>query len=232
MAYMSKRMTDNGVVPCGSNLFGTCSTAAGTSVKIVDLPDFDVLVAGVTIHVYFANYNYAANVYLQVGSTVAKPMRRNGSSYGVWDNGSVVSFTYDGSYWRQNDYYNTDSDTDTNTTYELSQNGNNITLTGSDGSSDTVTISAGDKIRRTSVEAYLTIGANSYTGDKLISPGVNNVLGVVGWNISNQDTDGQNASYVTLYACAYYTNYIHIQARNHANTQAKVVVRVYVLYKE
>ena len=132
---------------------------------------------------------------------------------------------------RQNDYYNTDSDTDTNTTYELSQNGNSITLTGSDGSSDTVTISAGDKIYRTSVDLYLTIGANSYSGDKLISPGVSNVLGVVGWNISNQDTGGQNASYVTLYACAYYTSYIHIQARNHANTQAKVVITVYVLYK-
>ena len=102
MSYGSKHTTVDGVKKIGSNLYGTCSTGAGTKAKVVDLDGFDVLVEGVTIHVKFTYYNYASNCTLKVGSTEARPLRRNGSSYGEWDSGAVVSFTYDGTVFEEN----------------------------------------------------------------------------------------------------------------------------------
>lgn len=98
MAYMSKRkLKNNSIVPIGSNLFGTCSTASATAMKTVTLSDFDVLVEGVTVHVYFANGNEADDPTLKVGSTSAKPI------VGGWDAGGVYSFTYYNGSWYQND---------------------------------------------------------------------------------------------------------------------------------
>ncbi len=104
MAYATKKkISNNSTVPLGSNLYGSCSTASGTAQKTVSMPDFDVLVEGVTIHVYFANKNTASSPKLKVGSTSAVAIKRNGSLEGMWENGSVVSFTYDGTNWVQND---------------------------------------------------------------------------------------------------------------------------------
>ena len=74
MAYITKKTTTSGVKPIGSNLFGSCSTASGTAQKNVTMADFDVLVEGVTIHVYFENGNEADNPTLKVGSTQAMPI--------------------------------------------------------------------------------------------------------------------------------------------------------------
>lgn len=107
--YISKRNTSNGILPIGSNLFGTCSTAAGTVAKVVTMSDFDVLVEGVTIHVYFSNGNTASSPTLRVGSTTAKNIRYNGANGGNWESGSIVSFTYYNNYWIQNDIQNVSS---------------------------------------------------------------------------------------------------------------------------
>lgn len=164
MAYATKKkLSDNSIVPLGSNLYGTCSTANSTATKVVVMPDFNVLVEGVTIHVYFANANSGSNTLLQVGSTSAQPIKRNGVAEGKWEGGSVISFTYSQGYWVQNDADenggiaetytlsktgdtitltgsggDTSSVTDDNTTYTLSKSGSTITLTGSDGSTTSV----------------------------------------------------------------------------------------------
>lgn len=107
MAYASKKkLADNSVVPIGSNLYGTCSTASSIAQKTVSMPDFNVLVSGVTIHVHFDHKNTANNPSLAVGSTSAKGIKRNGSLEGVWEDGSVISFTYNGTNWIQNDSNN------------------------------------------------------------------------------------------------------------------------------
>lgn len=98
MAYASKKkLSNNSVVPLGSNLFGTCSTVSGTQAKVVTMPDFNVLVEGVTIHVHFGEKNTASAPTLQVGSTEAKPI------VGDWDSSGVYSFTYHNGSWMIND---------------------------------------------------------------------------------------------------------------------------------
>ena len=98
MAYASKKkLADNSIVPLGSNLFGVCTTASGTAQKDVAMPDFNVLVEGVTIHVYFANANTASNPTLKVGSAEAR------SVSGEWIANSFASFTYYNGSWIQND---------------------------------------------------------------------------------------------------------------------------------
>lgn len=142
MAYGTKHQTVDGVKLMGSNLFGTCSTGSSAVNKTVTLDGFDVLVTGVTIHVKFTYGDTGYSRKLIVGSTSAVEVRRNGSSYVRWESGAVVSFTYDGTYWQQNDFYDTDTDTDTdtNTTYTLSGSGDTVTLTGSDGTTSTATV--------------------------------------------------------------------------------------------
>lgn len=139
MPYMTKRKTtSDGIVPIGSNLFGICSSGASSVNKSVTMPDFDVLVTGVTIHVYFSNGNTASSPTLTVGSTSGIAIKRNGSSSGKWSAGSVVSFTYDGTNWIQND-----SD-DSGKTYSISISDHTITLTDSDGGTQTVTVPDND----------------------------------------------------------------------------------------
>lgn len=138
MSYGTKHQTVNGVKLMGSNLYGTCATATSTAAKMVTLDGFDVLVTGVTIHVKFTYANYASGRTLTVGSTSAVGIRCNGSSYVYWEAGAVISFTYDGTYWQMNDFYDTDSDA--NTKYSLSGSGATVTLTGTDGTSSSYTV--------------------------------------------------------------------------------------------
>ena len=117
MAYITKTKIGSNTYPIGSCLYGTCSTASGTAAKVVTMADFDTLIHGVTIHVYFDNYNSAANATLNVNSTGAKYIiRAGGSAPGTsadesWFSGQVVSFTYDSTYdrWRINDCLNTNT---------------------------------------------------------------------------------------------------------------------------
>ena len=137
MSYISKwRLQNNSVVPVGSNLFGTCNSGSSDTTKVVSLSAFNVLVEGVTIHVYFANANSGSNTLLQVGSTSAQPIKRNGVAEGKWESGSVISFTYSQGYWVQND---ADVGGGGGETYILSKSGDTITLTGSGGDTSSVT---------------------------------------------------------------------------------------------
>ena len=166
MSYISKwRLQNNSVVPIGSNLFGTCNSGSSDTTKVVSLSDFNVLVEGVTIHVYFANANSGSNTLLQVGSTSAQPIKRNGIAEGKWENGSVISFTYSQGYWVQND-------ADVGgiaETYTLSKNGDTITLTGSGG--DTSSVTDDDTTYTFSISGHtLTITSSNGTPQTIILP--------------------------------------------------------------
>jgi len=92
-------------LPVASTLYGTCATAAGTAAKVVTCDNFDKLITGVTIYVKFTYSNSVANPTLNVNSTGAKTIYRYGttapstSAATSWQAGSVVAFTYDGTYW-------------------------------------------------------------------------------------------------------------------------------------
>lgn len=110
MAYVGKITDTNGTTgPVGSTLYGTCSTAAGTVEKVVVLAEFDKLITGVTVHVKMTNSNTASNPTLNVNSTGAKYICRNGTTkVGTtegtsWVAGAMLSFTYDGTNWVMND---------------------------------------------------------------------------------------------------------------------------------
>ena len=142
MAYWSKFNTsDDGIIPIGSNLYGVCTTASATTTKVVTMSDFDVLVEGVTIHVYFQHKNTASNPVLQVGSTTGKQIRYNGNQGGLWDDSAFISFTYYQDYWVQNDILDDGSGGET---YTLSISGHTITLTGDGGTTSSVTVPDND----------------------------------------------------------------------------------------
>ena len=89
------------------NYYGTCSTAAGTTTKVVTCPKF-VLKTGAMIAVRFDYGSTTTSAcYLNVNSTGAKRIRRANSSTQainhLWDDGSVLIFVYDGSSWLMTD---------------------------------------------------------------------------------------------------------------------------------
>ena len=196
MSYISKwRLQNNSVVPVGSNLFGTCSSGASDTTKVVSLPAFDVLVEGVTIHVYFANANSGSNTLLQVGSTSAQPIKRNGIAEGKWENDSVISFTYSQGYWVQNDADvggiaetytlsktgdtitltgsggDTSSVTDDDTTYTIAVNGHTLTLTPSSGSTQSITLPDNDTTYTFTISGHtLTITPSNGTPQTITLP--------------------------------------------------------------
>ena len=108
--YIGKIDIDGVVMPVGSTLYGTCETLDSVAQKVVVLPNFDELLTGVTIHVKFSHTNSASNASLNVNGTGSKLIDRYGSiSPGntedtSWQDDSVVSFTYDGTYWIINNW--------------------------------------------------------------------------------------------------------------------------------
>lgn len=95
------------------NLYGFCQTAASTAAKVVTIPGF-VLETGVTIHVKFQNSNSATAPTLNVSNTGAIAIKRYGNtSPGTsapkdgWQSGSVLTLTYDGTYWVEHYWFNT-----------------------------------------------------------------------------------------------------------------------------
>ena len=110
MSYAGQIETGDGSIsPIGSTLYGVCSTAAAAVAKTVTLSDFDTLLTGVTIHVKFTYSNTAASPTLNVNSTGPIAIYAYGTSAPgntaatSWAANSVVSLTYDGTYWRMND---------------------------------------------------------------------------------------------------------------------------------
>lgn len=149
MAYIGKVTAGGTTYHVGSTLYGTCDTAAATVAKVAIVDGFDTLETGVTVHIKFTNANTATGPTLAIkpsssGTAVtAKSIKKNGTTAPgttaatSWMDGSVVSFTYDGTYWQMNDHidntdtYVTQTNTTTNADYRvlLSANANDTTQT-------------------------------------------------------------------------------------------------------
>lgn len=194
MAYISKKTTVNGVKPIGSNLFGTCSTASATAQKDVTMADFDVLVSGVTIHVYFTHKNTASSPTLKVGSTSAVAIKCNGASDGVWEDGAVISFTYNGSAWVQNDAIGSGG-----VTYSISASGDTVTLTGSDGSTSSATVADNDTTYGISISGNTLSLVEGGSGTQVTLPNDNTTytISVSGHTLTLTPSNG-TAQTVTL----------------------------------
>ena len=81
--------------------YGTCSTVASTVAKTVTISGFS-LVSGALVVVKFSNGNSASSPTLNINSTGAKRIYRDGSSSDSLDlvSGEVVMLAYDGTYYR------------------------------------------------------------------------------------------------------------------------------------
>ena len=110
--------TINGMKFDGSsnvNNYGVCDTAAATAAKTVTVGNnvgFELAV-GAQVHVKFTYANSAANPTLNVNGTGAKPIYQYGTTAsstgtvtGGWTNGAIQTFTYDGTGWVRDYWYN------------------------------------------------------------------------------------------------------------------------------
>lgn len=106
------------------NYYGTCSTGASTSAKIVSIPATEnfVLQVGDIIGIKFDNTNTANNPSLNVNNSGAKPIYYNNSAVStsnLWASGEanrVTIFMYDGTNWI---WMGHDVDIDTDTLSDL-----------------------------------------------------------------------------------------------------------------
>lgn len=102
-----------------STAYGTCDTAKDVAEKEATIQDSQAftLFTGVTVHIKFTHHNTATNPTLNVNGTGAKSIYRYGTTAPgtkestSWQDGSVKSFTYDGTYWQMNDYKSDESET-------------------------------------------------------------------------------------------------------------------------
>lgn len=82
--------------------YGTSSTAASTTAKVVSCAEFE-LTTGATIAVKFTNTNTASAPTLNVNGTGAVAIKNASggteSLVGLWRAGEIVVFTYDGTNW-------------------------------------------------------------------------------------------------------------------------------------
>ena len=191
MAYITKKTTRDGIKPIGSNLYGTCSTSSGTAEKTVAMPDFNVLVEGVTIHVYFENGNTADNATLKVGSTSAQPIRYNGQAGGSWEAGGFISFTYYNGSWIQNDI------TIAGVTYTFSISGHTMTINGSDGSVQTITL-PDDNVTYTLSKSGSTVTLTGSDGSTSSVTDADTKYGLQLQNGKLKLVEGGNVSEITL----------------------------------
>lgn len=96
----------NGLVPSSQlpTFYGICSTSSTSSTKAVTVNGTFSLKTGITVYVRFQNgsENVSGTPTLNVNGTGAKTIKYQGTSNipsGFWEAGSVVQFTYSGSYW-------------------------------------------------------------------------------------------------------------------------------------
>ena len=113
MANVINKLTLNGTIHnIASTAYAICSIGATTAAKTASILNVDTagfkLIKGVTIHVQFTYTNEASDPTLNVNGTGAKPIKcHSGAVPGItpetsWYAGEVVTFTYDGAYWRIN----------------------------------------------------------------------------------------------------------------------------------
>jgi len=96
-----------------SSAYGYCETAAATAAKVVDMTGFS-LIEGITVHIKFKNANTASNPTLNINGTGAKSIMQYGTTAAGssntttgWSAGAILSFTYDGTNWVRDYFYNT-----------------------------------------------------------------------------------------------------------------------------
>lgn len=99
------------------------------------------LITGVTVHIKFTYANTASSPTLSINNSTAKPIIQYGSTAidvtdetDGWLAGAVLTLTYDGTSWVRDQGYNT------NTTYTFSNGTNGFTVTPSNGSAQTITV--------------------------------------------------------------------------------------------
>lgn len=100
-----------------NTFYGTCSTAASSTPKIVDCAKFTAanLEEGTTILVKFSDSNAVSSPTLNVNGTGAKAIRRYGStsagttSKTSWRGGAVCMLVYDGTNWVINSGFDDDT---------------------------------------------------------------------------------------------------------------------------
>lgn len=96
------------------NYYGTCTTAASTVTKSATVTGFPTtLTEGQKVSIKFTNANSVANPTLSINGGTAIAIKRYGttapstSAASSWNAGSVVSLTYDGTYWMIDGWLNT-----------------------------------------------------------------------------------------------------------------------------
>ena len=140
----------------------TASTVAKTTTLISGVFTEDNLVAGAQVMVKFTNFNTATAPTLSVNGTTAKLIKRYGtqppstSAPTSWNNGSVVSFVYDGTYWQQVGFLNS---TYSEISYDYITNG-----------SGSFTGLISGRRAKTAVETFAPVkSVNGDTGDVVIT---------------------------------------------------------------
>lgn len=91
-------LSDTPVVP----VYATCSTSSSTTAKVATTTNDFVLTAGATVRVKFTYTNSTSAPTLNVNDTGAIAIKQYNTTSPLtysWYAGSVVEFTYDGTYW-------------------------------------------------------------------------------------------------------------------------------------
>lgn len=99
-SYIGRININNTQYPIAQSLFGTCNTTANTATKVVTCADFDTLISGIVINVYFTYANTESSISLNVNSTGNKTVYVDNNSSILWDAGATKSFVYYNNQWR------------------------------------------------------------------------------------------------------------------------------------
>lgn len=106
MSYAGKININGTPYPIASTLFGTCQTPEDVAQKVVGIAEFDTLIAGVMVAVFFEQSNTAVNPSLKVGTEEAAIIYTDGlrpvgdAPATSWPANSIVLFVYDGTSWK------------------------------------------------------------------------------------------------------------------------------------
>ena len=171
--------------------YGTCATAAGTAAKTSTITGITSLYTGLTICIKFTNSNTASQPTLNLNSLGAKYITRYGTTSAgqatssSWQAGSVITMTYDGTYWQMHDW--------NNTTYS--------SKTAASGGTDVSLVTTGEKYiwnnRAQLTSTSVSLGTTGWTtsGSK-----VTKSVTVTGVTASNNVIVSPAPSYVNDYA--------------------------------
>ena len=91
--------------------FAYCNTPAKTALKVIDIPEITQLTTGLTISVQFQYANGVANPEISLNGGAGIALYKGTGVVGSaasssWVAGSVVTFTYDGTYWQLANFNN------------------------------------------------------------------------------------------------------------------------------